>query len=197
MLFQKIFLKTLQNSQKNIFAGVSFSIKLQATNLKLSETATGNDLWKKVYLKMSQISPENKTPVLESLFNKVAVLRACNVIKKIRTQELSCKICEVFKNNYFEEHLWTTTVYSLYSKRDSDTGAFRCILRIIQQSLFNKVARLTAQWPLTVLERDSSTGTSLWIFWILGKNFCSTASTNHFSNGVAFFSFLQINKVWC
>ena len=32
---ENIFLKILQNSQKNIFAGVSFLIKLQAGNLKL------------------------------------------------------------------------------------------------------------------------------------------------------------------
>ena len=37
---QKIFLKILQNSQKNIFGRVSFLIKLQAGNLKLSEAAT-------------------------------------------------------------------------------------------------------------------------------------------------------------
>ena len=37
----KIFLKILQNSQKNSFAGVSFLIKLRPENLKLSEAATG------------------------------------------------------------------------------------------------------------------------------------------------------------
>ena len=34
--------KSLQNSQKNIFARISFLIKLQARNLKLSESATGD-----------------------------------------------------------------------------------------------------------------------------------------------------------
>ena len=34
--------KILQNSQKNIFAGVSFLIKFQAGNLKLSEAATAD-----------------------------------------------------------------------------------------------------------------------------------------------------------
>ena len=37
-------LENLRNSQKNIFAGVSFLIKLQAGNLKLSEAATGDVL---------------------------------------------------------------------------------------------------------------------------------------------------------
>ena len=31
----------------------------------------------------------------------------------------SCEICEIFKNNYFEEHLWTTAS-KLSLKRDSD-----------------------------------------------------------------------------
>ena len=35
-------LKILQNLQKDIFAGVSFLIKLQAGNLKLSEAVTGD-----------------------------------------------------------------------------------------------------------------------------------------------------------
>ena len=37
---EKIFLKILRNSQKNIFAGVSFYIKLQVGRLKLSEAVT-------------------------------------------------------------------------------------------------------------------------------------------------------------
>ena len=46
-----MFLKILQILQKNVFAGVHFSIKLQAGNLKLSEAAAGNVLSKKVLLK--------------------------------------------------------------------------------------------------------------------------------------------------
>ena len=41
---EKIFLKILQNSQKRIFSGVSFLIKLQAGNLKPSEAAAGDFL---------------------------------------------------------------------------------------------------------------------------------------------------------
>ena len=37
-------LKILQNSQKNIFAGVSFLIKLKAKNLKLTEVASKDGL---------------------------------------------------------------------------------------------------------------------------------------------------------
>ena len=39
---QKLFLQILQNSQKNISVRISFLIKLQAANLKLSEAATGD-----------------------------------------------------------------------------------------------------------------------------------------------------------
>ena len=50
-----------------------------------------------------------KKPVLESLFNKVAVLRACNFIKEGSDTILSCEICKLSKNNYFEEHLWMSS----------------------------------------------------------------------------------------
>ena len=98
---KKMFLKILQISQKNVFAGVPFLIKLQAGNLKLPEAATGNVLLKKVFLKRRtgvsetavHTSPtqnkcfrailkiHSKIPVLESLFTKLAVLRACSFIK--------------------------------------------------------------------------------------------------------------------
>ena len=43
-----------------------------------------------------------KIPVLESVFNKVAGK------EETSTQVFSCEICEIFKNTYFEEHLWKT-----------------------------------------------------------------------------------------
>ena len=45
-------------------------------------------------------------------FNKVAGLRpeACNFIKKeALAQVFSCEFCEISKNTFFTEHLWTTT----------------------------------------------------------------------------------------
>ena len=50
-----------------------------------------------------------KTPVLESLFNKVVGIQACNFRKETRTQVLSYEICEISKNTHFEEHLRTAT----------------------------------------------------------------------------------------
>ena len=41
---EKMFLKILQNSQKNIFTGVSFMTKVHPVNLKLSEAATADIL---------------------------------------------------------------------------------------------------------------------------------------------------------
>ena len=101
-----MFLKILQNLKKNIFAGVSFLIKLQTGNLKLSEAATGGSSVKQGVLK-NFANVTGKKPILKSLFNKVAVLKACNfmVLKKTPTKVLSCEVCKLFKNNYFEEHL--------------------------------------------------------------------------------------------
>ena len=84
---QKIFLKIPQNSPKNIFAGVSILIKLQAGILKLSEAATG-DVLSKIFLKISQISQENTC--VGVFLKNIPVLKACNFIKKDFDQMLSC-----------------------------------------------------------------------------------------------------------
>ena len=90
-----MFLKILQNSQINIFAGAFFLIKLQAGNLKLSEAATGDiflkrrtgvsepvvqDLRNRCYWINDKL--HRKKPMLESLFNKAVVPRTCNFIKE-------------------------------------------------------------------------------------------------------------------
>ena len=49
-----MFLEILPNSQQNIFAGISFLIKLQ-----VAEASTGGSLWEKVFLEISQNSQEN------------------------------------------------------------------------------------------------------------------------------------------
>ena len=51
---------------------------------------------------------------MESLFNKVLSHQACNFIKKPPAQVFSSEICEIFKNNCFEEHLWTTAFGKSY-----------------------------------------------------------------------------------
>ena len=63
---------------------------------------------KKVFLKKF-CKFHRKTPMLESLFNKIPGLQACNFIKKRPpTQAFSCRIYDFFKNTYFEEYLRTT-----------------------------------------------------------------------------------------
>ena len=45
----------------------------------------------------------------QSLFcNKVAGLRSATLLKKDLDRGVFCVFCRIFKNTYFEEHLWTT-----------------------------------------------------------------------------------------
>ena len=65
-----MFLKTLQHSQKNVLAGVSFLIKLRAGNLGLSEAATGDVMQKKatgalMFQNKPFIDPLHKIDVFE------------------------------------------------------------------------------------------------------------------------------------
>ena len=43
--------------------------------------------------------------MLESLFNEVTGLEACNCIKKTSVYVFSFEYCKIFRNNYFKEHL--------------------------------------------------------------------------------------------
>ena len=152
-----MFLKILQISHKNVFAGVNFLIKLQAGNLKLSEGATGIALLKKVFLKrcfknQPFIYPLLKIGVFEQL-TKLTAKYLCwsffliklhfwapaTLLKNTPTQVLSREIYKLFKNNYFEEHLWNATSKH-YLKRDSNTATFLWILWIIQEHLFSRVS---------------------------------------------------------
>ena len=50
-----------------------------------------------------------KTPVPESLFKQSCKPEASNFIKKkTLAQVFSCGFCEISKNTFFTEHLWTT-----------------------------------------------------------------------------------------
>ena len=60
----------------------------------------------------------------------------------------SFEFYELIRNTYFVDDLQTT---------GSETP--------VRRFLFNKVASLAAWRSLTVLERDCSTGVSLWILW--------------------------------
>ena len=63
---------------------------------------------KKGVLEFSQNSQE-KTCTRVIFLNEVGGLQACNFIKKeTLAQVFSCEFCEIFKNTFFTEHLWTT-----------------------------------------------------------------------------------------
>ena len=117
---------------------------------------------------------------LESVFNKAAVLRVCNFIKKTLTQMISCEIYKLFKNNYFEEHLRASASknYLKKTRRQVLSCEFCELFKNInfpgylqnarsetpvRGSFFNKYASLTPWRPLTMLERDCHTVIFLWI----------------------------------
>ena len=64
-----------------------------------------NCTFKKMLLKIWEISHENTCAFV---FNKAADLRTCNFIEKDSNAGVSCESLKNFKNNNFEEHLWTT-----------------------------------------------------------------------------------------
>ena len=50
------------------------------------------------------------------LFNKVAGLRPATLLKEALAQVFSCQFCEISKNTFFTEHLWTTaSVFGWFS----------------------------------------------------------------------------------
>ena len=72
--------------------------------MEVTETATRGVLCKKLLLKILEYSQEN-TCVRVSFWQSY---KACNFYKQeTPTQVFSCEYCEIFKNNYFEEHLLT------------------------------------------------------------------------------------------
>ena len=81
----------------------------------------------------------------------------------------------IFKNTYFLEDLWTA-------------GS----VLPVRGSLFNGVASLTVWRPLTILERDCSTRISVNFVKFLGKFFCKTHPSNHFSHDVVFFLYADL-----
>ena len=150
--------------------------------------------------------------MLEFLFNKVAVLGTCNFIKE---EPDTCALLwtwKLFNSNYFEKHLWMSDS-KLYLKRDSNIGVSREFCELfkntyfvedlrmtgsetpVRGSLFNKVRSLTAWTHLTVLERNSNTGVSLWILWNLQESFFAENLLATSSHTMLLFSFLQFSKV--
>ena len=158
VLCQKMLIRILQNLQKKCLCWSLFFNKVVGWKTELSEVATGDALWKEVFLKKRAlvfqnypfIDPLHKIDVFEQ-FTKFTGKSQCwsvflfklqfwgtaTLLRKTPTQKLSSEIPKIFNNNYFEEHLQTSTSKP-YLKIDSNTGVFLWILWIIQEQLFCK-----------------------------------------------------------
>ena len=83
-----------------------FSVIISKSSGKGAEAATGSVLWKKLLLKILQLSQEN-------YFVEVSFWYSCGpegleLFKKETSAEVfSCGYCVTFKNTYFEEYLRT------------------------------------------------------------------------------------------
>ena len=80
---------------------------------------------KKLFLKNSQI--HRKTLVPESLFKiklQALGLRPATLLKKTLTQVFFCEFCEIFKNNFFTEHLRWLLFHLVLSKNLKDLYYF-------------------------------------------------------------------------
>ena len=73
-----------------------------------------------MFLKIRNI--RRKTPVLESLFNKFAGLKANNFIKKrLKHWVFSCEYYKIFKNSIFYRTLLVAaSIITIYKKQSTD-----------------------------------------------------------------------------
>ena len=86
-----------------------------------------------------------KTPVLESLFNKVAGLKACSFIKKTPTQVFSCEYCEIFKKPFFIEHLrWLLLLFEVIEKRHGPCLLTSTVFLFFMNVIFQQATKIQA-----------------------------------------------------
>ena len=90
---------------------------------------------KKAVLKNFEIITHKKTPVLESLFNKVINLKACTFTKKRIPAQVFCwEYYEIFKNTYFE-NICKRLLFNL-------TSLFVCLLACFHRTLEKTTGRV-------------------------------------------------------
>ena len=118
-----MFLKILQNSEKNIF-GISFFNKVAGWKPGTVRSSQWRCSVKQGVLKILQ-NFTGKNLCLSLFLIKLLFWGPATLLKKTPTQVVSCKLCKLFKNNYFEEHLWMSNI-----------GVFLWTLWIIQEHLF-------------------------------------------------------------
>ena len=90
---------------------------------------------------------------------------SATLLKNTPTQMIPREICEIFKKNYFEKHLWTTAS-KLYLKRDSNTDVFLWILWIIKEHLFCRASFSRYYQNFTFLTILWFTKSVMW-WWVL------------------------------
>ena len=94
----------------------SIILKIYVIKFRMNLKYRSSHRWcslNKIFIKTLQYSQENIC-VMESLFNKVTGLQACNFTKKrLQHRRFPVNIAN-FKNNYFEKHLWTAASASGY-----------------------------------------------------------------------------------
>ena len=73
----------------------------------LPEAATRGVLWKKVFLEISQNSQESAC-ARASFLVKLRVAGLQLSLKETLAQVFSGEFCEISRNSFFTEHLWTT-----------------------------------------------------------------------------------------
>ena len=63
------------------------------------------------------ISPERQNQPLEIFYKKVVLKNFAKFIRKhlFQSQVFSFEFCEIFKNTFFTEHLWTTASGTLFT----------------------------------------------------------------------------------
>ena len=90
---------------------------------------------KKAVLKNFEIFTHKKTPVLESLINKVINLKACTFIKKRIPAQVFCwEYYEIFKNTYFK-NICKRLLFNL-------TSLFVCLLACFHRTLEKTTGRV-------------------------------------------------------
>ena len=118
-----------------------------------------------------QLINEMRRPIWKRCSEKLLKIhRETQEEKDFNSGAFLCNFQNFREQLFFEEHLWMSAS-KLYFKK-TNTGVF---CELFKNTYFVERLRTTGSeipvrgslsWkPLTILERDSSTGTSLWILW--------------------------------
>ena len=110
-----------------------------------------------VFFDNSQNSLEK--PVLSLFLIKLKFWGPVTLLKKIPTQVPSCEICKLFKNNYFEQHLWMSAskllnlfLFLIFLKKETPTKVFSCeFCKLFKNTYFVEYLQTTGSETLVSL----------------------------------------------